>query len=142
MDFLSLEEWRCVIGDLDARLEVVKEPHTSFINGARHIAEKTRDQELARRLDAWPQERDLPYGTVCLTFSVGPKSFFGLEEDLRPGLYAEKRFDSHDASRDAVDVRFPPLHTAYAFPTIEPQERERATTELVSLAHKLRIENF
>lgn len=142
-DFLYIEEWRCMAGNLDARLKVVGERIPSFFEGIKHIARQLEDVKSLQVLQQWPQERSLRFNNLALEFSSGPKTFFrrrGPEETL-PGVRLQKNFDPYKEERDSAIIELPISH-GYAFPTIASQDLERAKDEMISLARKLEVATF
>lgn len=139
MDTLSVEEWRCVMDKIDARLEVFYEAIPSFIDGVKNVAKDIGDNELIENLSKWPKKRKLPYNNISVSFSVGPETFFRSNTDLWPGLSISKRFNDYNEEYDRVDVNLP-RHQAYAFPKIDENQREQAKEEMLKLGHTVGIE--
>lgn len=142
MDILYTEEWRYTAGGIDARLEITGERKTSFIEGVRQVAREIGDSEVTQALTKWPKERDVRFNSLSLAFSIGPKSLFRSNEELRPGFVLKKRLDPYNEAMDHLDVELPLSHNAYAFPVIEAEKQEQAKQEMVKLVRKLGIEHL
>lgn len=139
MDTLRVEEWRCVVDKIDARLEIFYEAIPSFIDGVKKFAKDIGDHELIENLSKWPKKRKLPYNNISVSFSVGPETFFRSNIDLWPGLSINKRFNDYNEEYDRVDVNLP-RNQGYAFPKINENQREQAKEEMLKLSHTVGIE--
>lgn len=138
LDILYVEEWRCVAGDIDARVTTTGERASSFLEGMRHIAQALEDVQVLKRLEQWPRERSLRFNSLTFTFSSGQKSWLRRRtpEWTLPGLSVEKHYDPYEAERDSISVHLP-TSQAYSFPTLDQEELEKARNEMTTLIRKL-----
>ena len=141
MDILYVEEWRCVAGDIDARVKIVGERAPSFIEGVRHVAQDLEDTHVLERLEHWPRERNLRFNNVTFEFSSGQKKLLRRRDPdwALPGFNVQKHYDPYEAERDSLSANLP-ISQAYSFPTIEQAELDKAKSEMNILVRKLKTD--
>lgn len=136
------KEWKVKTGDKIATVKMTGEKTASFVKGMQRVAEEIGDHELVKRIEKRPQERNLRFDNIYLSFSVASESASSQDENIKPGVNLRKQFDSFDETMDTVSAELPLGHNAYAFPEIEEDERERAKERMLTLGHQLDIESF
>ncbi len=141
-DYLHYEDWRCVMGNIEANFSFSADTgQTSFFEGMRKAAEEIGDTEVVERMKEWPEERKVPYNNAHIHFSVGPKTVLPSKKDLWPGLSIHQRFGFKEED-DRIDVGFPLYHSGHAFPELSEEQKDKARVEIIKLTQKIGIGNI
>ena len=141
-DILYVKEWRAMVGDNIVRVTMIGENIPSFIKGMEHVARHIGDTGTLEALRKWPEERQREFNEIDLEFAIVSRSSSKTDKDFAPGLRLKKTFDTYTEVRDWIDVQLPLSFGAYAFPTIESEERTRAEQEMITLGRSLGVESL
>lgn len=143
LDNAYARQWRAKIGDAVAEINMTGELKPSLFEELQQAAEALRSVKVSEAIRQLPEGRELEFSEIHLSFSISPASASQEERDaIAPSLLISKQFDSYAAEADVVKTELPMNHTAYAVPTINAADQQRANDEMVRLAKKLGVTSF